>query len=176
MPSPEFDKNTKEQYEELGRFVEAFEAMVSEARNTTILILAGLELSQQTFVSVAMHHQALTSKPLFEIMRTLIAEVCKDKMARKKYKIDDDAQKIFLGVLDTITTEYMDLANKRNNLLHGTWYVGYTGPEDLEAKSFTSVRWRTVRTDSRTSHSQKQHPNCGTSQSAVKKHRLGFRQ
>ena len=86
MPSPEFDKNTKEQYEELGRFVEAFEAMVSEARNTTILILAGLELSQQTFVSVAMHHQALTSKPLFEIMRTLIAEVCKDKMARKKYK------------------------------------------------------------------------------------------
>ena len=30
----------------------------------------------------------------------------------------------------------MDLANKRNNLLHGTWYVGYTGPEDLEAKEF----------------------------------------
>jgi hypothetical protein len=30
----------------------------------------------------------------------------------------------------------MVLASTRNNLLHGTWYVGFTGPEDLEAKEF----------------------------------------
>jgi len=140
------DKNTKEQYEELGRFVEAFEAMVNEARNICIIILAGLDLSQQTFVSVALHHQALTAKPLFEIMRALIAEICKDKKARKKYKIDDLAASIFVGVLGTISKEYMELTKTRNNLLHGTWYVGYLGSDDLDAKEFFVSKYTTSKT------------------------------
>src|SRR5580658_3807224 len=131
-----FDKNTKEQYEELGRFVEAFEGMVSEVRNVSILILAGLDSSQQTFVSVALHHQALTAKPLFDIMRTLIAEISRDKTAREKHKIDDVSQAILSGVIATISKEYMDLVRLRNDLLHGTWYIGFTGPDDLEAKEF----------------------------------------
>jgi hypothetical protein len=144
-PSP-FDKNTKEQYEELGHFVEAFEAMVNDVRNACIVILAGLDPSMQTFVSVAFHHQALTAKPLFEIMRTLIAEVSKDERARKKYKIDDTSANILSGVLGDISKEYMDLAKIRNNLLHGTWYVGFTGPEDLEAKEFYVSKLSTTKT------------------------------
>ena len=31
---------------------------------------------------------------------------------------------------------YTDLVSIRNNLLHGTWYIGFTGPQDLEAKEF----------------------------------------
>jgi hypothetical protein len=131
------DKNTKEQYEELGRFVVAFEDIVNDVRELCIFILARFELSQQTFVSVAFHHQALTAKPLFEIMLTLIAEIAKNKNARERYKIDDESQAIIANVLKTINKEYTKLANTRNNLLHGTWYIGFTGPENLEAKEFS---------------------------------------
>ena len=140
------DKNTKKQYEELGRFVVAFEEMINDVRELCIFILADLDLSLQTFVSVAFHHQALTAKPLLDIIRTLIAEVGKDKDARKKYKIEDNSQKIMEGVLDLISKEYMDLANTRNNLLHGTWYVGFTGPEDLEGREFYVKKLGTTKT------------------------------
>jgi hypothetical protein len=69
------DKNTKEQYEELGRFVVAFEDVVNDVRELCIFVFAGFNSSQQTFVSVAFHHRVLTAQPLFEIMQTLIAEV-----------------------------------------------------------------------------------------------------
>jgi hypothetical protein len=134
-PSP-VDKNTKEQYEELGRFVVAFEDMVNDVRELCIFILARFNLSQQTFVSVAFHHRVLTAQPLFEIMQTLIAEVAKDKDARTRYKIDDESAKIINGVIAAISGVYNKLASIRNNLLHGTWYIGFTGPEDLEAKQF----------------------------------------
>ena len=102
QPSP-VDKKIKEQYEELGRFVVAFEDMVNDVRELCIFILAGFNSSQQTFVSVALHHQALTAKPLFEIMRALVAEVAKDNDARKRYKIDNESEQIINGVLAAIS-------------------------------------------------------------------------
>jgi hypothetical protein len=42
------DKNKKEQYEELGRFVVAFEEMVNDVRELCIFILADLDLNLQT--------------------------------------------------------------------------------------------------------------------------------
>src|SRR5712692_4007614 len=71
-----YRKNTKEQYEALGRFVEAFEAMVNEARSSSIGLLANDE-DHEKLVDVAFHHPALSAKPLFEIMRTIIAELLK---------------------------------------------------------------------------------------------------
>jgi hypothetical protein len=130
------DKNTKEQYEELGRFVVAFEDMVNDVRELCIFILAGFNSSQQTFVSVAFHNRVLTAQPLFEIMQTLIAEVAKDKDAWTRYKIDDESATIINGVIAAIRGAYEKLASIRNNLLHGTWYIGFTGPQDLEAKQF----------------------------------------
>jgi hypothetical protein len=69
-------------------------------------------------------------------MRALVAEVAKDKDARKCYKIDDESEKIINGVIATISREYEDLTSIRNNLVHGTWYVGFTPPENLESKFY----------------------------------------
>jgi hypothetical protein len=108
-----------------------------------IFILADLDLNLQTLASVALHHQTLTAKPLFEILRTMIAEISKNTYTRKKHHIDDDSQAIIVGVLGTINKEYEDIANLRNSLLHGTWYVGFTGPDNLEAKEFYVQKFAT---------------------------------
>jgi hypothetical protein len=82
LPMPKTDKealakNTKEQYEALGRFVEAFEMMVHEVREICIeRICSGVGSSErERLVEIAFHHQAISAKPLFDIMRAILAEI-----------------------------------------------------------------------------------------------------
>jgi hypothetical protein len=135
-PESAVDKNTKEQYEALGRFIVAFEEMVNDVRELCTFILGGFDLNLQKFVSVALHHQSLTAKPLLEILRALIAEVLQVETEREKYKMDDESRSIIIGVLGPINNEYNHLTNLRNELVHGTWFVGFGGARDRESKEF----------------------------------------
>jgi hypothetical protein len=46
---------------------------------------------------------------------------------------------VFLGVMSTIADEYNTLVNKRNNLLHATWFIGFQGVAILLAQNFMWV-------------------------------------
>jgi len=65
-----YKKNTTEQYESLGRFVEAFERAVNELRECSITLIER-DGKHTRLIEVALHHQALTAKPLFDIFRAL---------------------------------------------------------------------------------------------------------
>lgn len=108
----------------LGQFVEAFEQMVHEVRSACEFLLDP-ELKRQSAVSAAFHHSVMTAKPLFDIMRAVVAETLKNTKMRAKHEIDEAAENIFHGVLQTIGNEYNNLTNTRNNLLHGTWFMGF---------------------------------------------------
>jgi hypothetical protein len=130
--SPKYQKNTKEQYEALGRFVEAFELMVDEVRTTCIKLMGPTpNIFDSTLPEIAFHHQVMTAKPLFEIMRAMIAQLIKDPDA-----VEDEERPIFSGVLAQISKGYTDLTNMRNNLLHGTWFVGYVTDTGDDAEEF----------------------------------------
>jgi len=47
-------------------------------------------------------------------------------IGKKPIDFSPSDREIFLGVLKTIADEFTALVNMRNNLLHGTWFVGYT--------------------------------------------------
>jgi hypothetical protein len=113
-----YEKNTRAQYEALGRFVEAFENMVGEVREANIDLLSNTG-QRGYLVQIAFHHQSLTAKPLFEIMRAIIAEVV-SRRAHSEY----ENREIFSEILGYIEGAYEDLANMRNTLLHGTWFIG----------------------------------------------------
>ncbi|HWN48568.1 MAG TPA: hypothetical protein VNO18_01820 [Xanthobacteraceae bacterium] len=66
-----YEKNTKEQYEALGRFVEAFEAMVNEVRESTIALIER-DRKHGRLIEIALHHHVLTAKPLYEIFRAVV--------------------------------------------------------------------------------------------------------
>jgi len=145
LPMPKTDeesyqKNTREQYECLGRFVEAFEAMVEEVRFSAIDILSNDE-EHRKLVDVAFHHQSLTAKPLFEIMRAIIADLLK----RPDLKVPIKECEIFSGVLANIDKEYSELSNIRNNLLHGTWYVGYVDFNDPNSETFIVNKYKVTK-------------------------------
>lgn len=136
-----YDKNTREQYEALGRFVEAFERMVHELRGISIEILQRDNDKHADLVAVPFHHYALTAKPQFEIMRALVAELLTQKFGQLSVKERDT----FFSVLAVIAGEYSKLSEIRNNLLHGTWFIGFMSYEDPNAANFTVNKYKTTK-------------------------------
>lgn len=143
MPSTSEDnytKNTREQYETLGRFVEAFELMVNEAREICIeRICAGIGSSErEQLIEIPFHHQAMTAKPLYDIMRAIIVEIVNKPTSSH----NADAAK-FKSLLGHIAGEYDHLSSKRNELVHGTWFIGFVSHDDPDAKEFFIRKYKT---------------------------------
>jgi len=129
------EKNIREQYQRLGQFVEAFEQMVHEVRSACSFLLDP-KLERQMVVSTALHHSVMTAKPLFDILRAIVAETVKNEKVRKAKQINEETRNILSGVLRVINEQYTDLVNTRNNLLHGTWFVGFGDKDDPESEEF----------------------------------------
>jgi hypothetical protein len=124
----------KAQYEALGRFVEAFEAMVDDVREIcTGLISYGLKsaTANDSLMEIAFHHQVMTAKPLYNIMRAIIAEI-----VSKPNDFHFDDREHIKDLLSFIEVAYSHLLNKRNELLHGTWFIGYPTGTDQFANEF----------------------------------------
>jgi hypothetical protein len=161
MSHEQLARNTKEQYEMLGRFVEAFEMMVSEVRES---IIGFFEHDRRggVLAEIALHHSALSAKPLFDIFRAMIVEMVNKAISEQEHGLSgpdgllidrkgnrlqisaSDRDTIF-GVLTFLQGKYDSLANRRNDLLHGTWFVGYSSSEDLTASEFYIQKFRTSK-------------------------------
>jgi hypothetical protein len=81
----------------------------------------------------------MTAKPLFDTMRAIIAEIV--NVETSPHYAD---RATFKKVLSCIETEHNHLYNKRNELLHGTWLVGYTSFDDPNAKEFRIRKYKTT--------------------------------
>jgi hypothetical protein len=136
-----YAKNTKEQYEALSHFVEAFELMVNEVREICIeRVCSGTGSSERMqLVEISFHHQSMTAKPLFDIMRAIIAEIVNAETS--PYYVE---RTMFKDMLSHIEKEYSALYWKRNDLLHGTWLIGYVGYDDPDASWFDVRKYRTT--------------------------------
>jgi hypothetical protein len=132
-----YAKNTKEQYEELGRFIEMYELMVNEARESAVDLIIK-NYGQRDLLKIAFHHQSMTAKPLIEIFRATVTEVVKDK----KHSRHSESASI-ADILSKIQRAFENLANMRNNLLHGTWFVGYVSEDDPNAETFHLRKYTT---------------------------------
>lgn len=132
-----YDKHSQAQYAALGRFVEAFEAMVDQTRNDCISLLAANTM-QADWLSVPFYHQVMTAKPLFEILRGVIAQMINDEDFRAVHGITNAEQTMFLSVLAHIASEHETLTKTRNDLLHGTWGIQFRA----SLKEFTVERRR----------------------------------
>jgi hypothetical protein len=111
--------------------------MVHEARISCIDLIS-LDSSKRIkrMAEIAFYHQSLTAKPLFEMFRATMMETVTDPDFRKKHEISNIDCEYFAGVFTAASAEHNDLVNKRNNLLHGTWLIGYPSEEDEHSSTF----------------------------------------
>ena len=131
-----YNKNTKAQYEALGQFVVAFEAMVGETRDCSINLL-----DQARLVDIAFHHPSMTAKPLFDIFRALVVE----SLELEGLSVSPRDKDIFRGVLKNIASEFFYLVDARNTLLHGTWQIGYSSSENPNAENFFLYKYKPTK-------------------------------
>jgi hypothetical protein len=160
-----YQKNTKEQYEMLGRFVEAFEMMVNEVRESSIE-LAARDGRNRALLEIIFHQQVFSAKPLFDIFRAIVAAILQDSLDEQKDKesgisnvepplmMDGKGNVIpftikdretLLGVLKHLQINYDELSEKRNDMLHGTWFVGYPSTDDPFSEKFHVRRLTTTK-------------------------------
>lgn len=120
----EHDKQKQEQikvqFEEIGRFIQAFEAMVNSVRFACVFLLAA---PNQTLSNILLHHQHISAKTLIDIMRAMFSHVS----SIPEMKFAPEEVSVLKGLLGWIGKEFETLANKRNELVHGTWTVGSDG-------------------------------------------------
>lgn len=121
-------QHSREQYAALGQFVEAFEHMIHEVRQECIELIGRADRAPG-LSSIPFHHQVMTAKPLFDIMRAMIGALLDNKEYREQRNLTESSRSALSGSLTRVSTEYYDLCSIRNDLLHGTWYVGLLLPE-----------------------------------------------
>jgi hypothetical protein len=132
-----YEKNTREQYEALGRFVEAFEEMVLETRTCCLdLLTFGLSQQRRKLVAIPLYYDTLGAKAVFDIFRAVFIETISDQEYQTKHGLAEAEVREFSSVLSKINGHYNDLSNRRNDLLHGTWFVGLTSVEDKDGSRF----------------------------------------
>jgi hypothetical protein len=145
----------------LGSLVEAFELMVAEARESAILLIER-DPHHSRLVSIALHHQNLTAKPIIDIFRAVAAEIIIDAVKRKaaasegksydllplRFDLSEnpldltiqDREALF-GALKAIHSEYDDIQSARNGLLHATWLIGYPSKSDPKGEGFEIYKY-----------------------------------
>jgi hypothetical protein len=138
----DYNKNRQQQYEALGRFVEAFENLVDTFRDTSLKILSKGD-DHARLVNIFLHHSALTAKPLFDIMRALIIDFLRQQ---PQSEVSIKEREGVAGVLNVIATECQHLWEVRNSLLHGTWKVGYLSWDDPNSTKFILDKYKPTKT------------------------------
>ena len=127
-----YESQTKEQFEALGRFVQAFEQMVNALRQGLSMRLQHESSNMTYFTNMIFHHRALTAQPLWEIYRGVIYTDIKEIRPT-----DDHIVKKFDSTLATIGKEVGSLVEKRNNIIHGTPYIGWASERQVDFSELT---------------------------------------
>lgn len=129
-----YARQTAEQYEALGRFVQAFELMVAAIRMACGFMTSDNSVKRQQKMNLIFHHHTMSAWPLFEIYRALLLHILGDD----EIGATDADRKVASMVLRQEASAVEDLIKKRNALLHGTWFIGWAS-NDVEDFSEMSV-------------------------------------
>lgn len=131
-----YQRQTKESFEHLGRFVQEFEQMVFTIRVGIRDVLAGNSRDREGLLDVVLNHEALSAKPLSDMFRGIIATA----MQHPTYT--DEQRAMVRQILKQIAREFQDLTEQRNKILHGTWFIGWASAADEDFSQMSSMKWK----------------------------------
>ena len=131
------DDAARDQFAALGRFIQSFEDIVSTLRWHCHRIMLGDHLGVANpdsramlpwwnITSMIFHYEAFTAKSLLDIWRSLLAEKC--AALRYMKLLSERGDDVVRGVSKEIASEFADLYEERNRLIHATWRIGRWAP------------------------------------------------
>ena len=130
-----------EQYAALGRFVTLFEDMVNLIRTATVGMLSA-NRRYEKLVNIAFHSTVMTAAPLFQVFRAVVGQIVTDE----EFGFPRQAGQQILSVMNQVAAEFEVVQQTRNNLLHGTWEVGWCGEHGDGMAVFSVAKLKPSRT------------------------------
>ncbi len=110
-----YEEQTEDLYAAFGKFAVEFEHICNYLRAITKTILAREGLQNERVMHVIL--AALTAEPLRTLVQSLIHETL---------TLSDTDKKIVRKLLNRM----QELTKTRNEVLHGTWFIGWAGVDD----------------------------------------------
>ena len=141
-----YNRQTGEQFETLGRYVQAFEQMIAAVRFVLLQLTtrgagpAGVK--HQGLLNIVFHHQAMTAQPLFDILRAIIGEIINDK----DYRVSASERGTIILILTQVAGDYSDVVRQRNDLIHGTWYIGWASSSQTDFSDMAVAKFKATKT------------------------------
>lgn len=112
-----YTKQTNQQYALLGKFVNKFELMIYQLRES-IKNNAGLQDIRQQKISNIFLAEA-TANSLINIYRSIIL-------------LNPNLDKFTSTLISSLYKRTKDLISKRNEIIHGTYFIGWASQDDVE--------------------------------------------
>ena len=122
-----FDEQTEDLYAALGRFAVEFEHVCNYLRSIIMTILSKEGLGNQQVMQILLSD--LTAEPLRSLVGSLIPET---------QQLSETDRKIVSKILNSV----QDLAKNRNDVLHGTWFIGWASIGDTEFKNAPGIKYK----------------------------------
>ena len=126
-----FDVQTEDLYAAIGRFAVEFEHVCNYLRIIIMTILSKEGLGNQQVMQILLAD--LTAEPLRSLVASLIPET---------QNLSETDRKIVSKILNPV----QDLTKTRNDVLHGTWFIGWVSIGDTEFKNTPGVKYKKDKT------------------------------
>jgi hypothetical protein len=130
-----------EQHAALGRFVTLFEDTVHLIRTATVGMLSA-NRRYERLVNIAFHSTVMTAAPLFQVFRAVVGQIAMDE----EFGVPRQQGQVILSVMNQVAAEFEVIQQTRNNLLHGTWEVGWCEDRGPELPVFSVTKLKPSRT------------------------------
>ena len=112
-----YEEQTENLYASIGRFAVEFEHVCNYLSSIIMTILTKEGLENENVIQILLADQ--TAEPLRALVMALIPEIL---------ELSDKDKKIVKNII----TRVQELTKKRNEVVHGTWYVGWFGTDKDE--------------------------------------------
>lgn len=122
-----FKEQTKDLYAALGRFAVEFEHICNYLRLIIMTILSKEGLNNDKVMQIILADQ--TAEPLRALVMPLISETQELTEADRK-------------IVSKILTLVQELTKIRNNVIHGTWYIGWVSIGNDECTGAPGVKFK----------------------------------
>jgi hypothetical protein len=120
-----FKRETAELYQAYGKFAIEFEQMCNSMRICLIFAMHAHGLTEQRLIRIMLAD--LTADPLIKRLRATVGILYEKRPEDIKY-------------LTPLFKFCIDINEKRNEIIHGTWYIGWTSAEQNEFNTASGMK------------------------------------
>ena len=111
------DGQIKDLHRAIGEFVVAFETVTHHEWRCILWLLAGAGLKDQQIVQILL--AGYTAEPMRVMLQSLIGHIRPENAAEK-------------AIVKNLLVRHQKLISRRNEVLHGTWFIGYGNEETTD--------------------------------------------